>query len=60
VRDYRVLDADGTVLHEVTGNHQTRNVLQFTQPVVTNEVQIQVLKTHGAPAAIFEWSCYAE
>ncbi|HEY0307810.1 MAG TPA: FAD-dependent oxidoreductase [Acidobacteriaceae bacterium] len=60
VQAYRILDANGTVLHEESDNHQTRNVLKFAQPVVAKEVQIQILKTHGAPAAIFEVSCYAE
>ena len=59
VSDYRVLDAKGRVLHEVRDNHQTRNVLRLDAAVETSGLQIEIGKTHGAPAAIFNVSCYA-
>lgn len=60
VRHYRVLDGAGNVLHETAANHQTRNAIQFPAPVTTAALHIDVLATHGAPAAIFAVGCYAE
>lgn len=58
VQRYRILDAAGRVLHECFDNHQTRNVIRLSQPVQTGALHIEVLETHGAPAAIFEVRCY--
>lgn len=60
VRDYRILDAAGAVLHERSGNHQTRNTILLPTPVTTTELRIAVPATHGAPPAIFEVRCYEE
>jgi hypothetical protein len=60
IRRYRVRDAAGRVLAECSDNHQTRNVLTFDPPVVTDCVQFDLLETHGrAPAALFDVRCYA-
>ncbi len=58
VKRYRILDADGNVIHEVAWNHQTRNVVRLPRPISTKALHIEVLETHGAPAAIFEVRCY--
>lgn len=58
VKSYRVRDGDGRTLAERAENHQTRNVLTLSPPVETAELHIDVLETHGAPAAIFEVRCY--
>ena len=58
VRDYRILDGAGTEIFTKTGNHQTRNTVWLDTPVHTSELRIEVLATHGAPAAIFEVRCY--
>jgi hypothetical protein len=55
---YRITADHGRVLHECTGNHQTRNIIVLPEPVTTAAIHIEVLKTHGAPAAIFEVRCY--
>lgn len=54
VKRYRVLDDRGTVLHACDSNHQTRNVIQFAEPVATRELRIEIAETWGAPAALFE------
>jgi hypothetical protein len=59
VKRYRILDHRNAVLHECPANHQTRNSIRLPSPVTINELHIEVLETHGAPAAIFEVRCYA-
>ena len=58
VRDYRILDGAGNVLHETRGNHQTRNTIRLEPPISTRELSIEILQTHGVPAAIFEVRTY--
>jgi hypothetical protein len=58
VKRYRVKDRDGAVLHACEENHQTRNSIRLAQTVSTDELKIEVLETHGAPAALFEVRCY--
>jgi hypothetical protein len=58
VQRYRVRDGSGRVLAEVCDNHQTRNTIRFDEPVTTNVLAVEILKTGGAPAAIFEVRCY--
>jgi hypothetical protein len=58
VQQYRVRDGSGRVLAEVCDNHQTRNTIRFDEPVTTNVLAVEILKTGGAPAAIFEVRCY--
>lgn len=60
VKDYRILDSRGLVVAERRGNYQTRNSLRLTEPVTTTQLQVEILSTHGAPAAVFEVRCYAE
>ncbi|MGC4051174.1 MAG: FAD-dependent oxidoreductase [Paludibaculum sp.] len=59
VRHYRLLDAEGTLLHECRENHQTRNSVTFHEPVTTSVLQLEIVSTHGAPAAVFEVRCYS-
>ncbi|MCX6628573.1 MAG: FAD-dependent oxidoreductase [Candidatus Solibacter sp.] len=59
VRHYRIRDSAGTLLYECADNHQTRNSIRLPAPVSTTELRVEVLETHGAPAAIFEIRCYA-
>jgi hypothetical protein len=57
---YRITADHGQVLHECAGNHQTRNLIVLPESVTTSAIHIEVLKTHGAPAAIFEVRCYED
>ena len=58
VKDYRLLDSAGRVLHEARDNYQTRNVIRFDPHVLTSAVHVEISQTHGAPAAVFELRCY--
>jgi len=58
VKRYRIVNNRGTVLFECPDNHQTRNTIRLTPPAVTSELRLEVLETHGAPAAIFEARFY--
>lgn len=58
VKRYRVTDGGGRALFESGENHQTRNSVRLAEAVETQELSIEVLETHGAPAAIFEVRCY--
>ncbi len=59
VKHYRIKDGAGALLAEVRDNHQTVNTIEFEQPVETDHLQVEVLKSHGdAPAAVFAMHCY--
>lgn len=60
IRHYRLLDETGTVLYESLDNHQTRNSVRLQPPAQTSVLHLEVVATHGAPAALFELRCYAE
>jgi hypothetical protein len=60
VKRYRISDASGAVLFESAENHQTRNTVRLSAPVVTSALHLEILETHGAPAAVFAVSCYAD
>ncbi len=59
VKHYRIRDAGGALLFECQDNHQTRNTVLLASPVCTVELHIEIVATHGAPAALFEVRCYA-
>jgi hypothetical protein len=59
VKHYRVKDNSGDVIAEVEDNHQTVNHLTFEKPIETDQLQIEVVSSHGAiPASIFSVQCY--
>jgi len=60
IRHYRIRDAVGRILHEEEDNHQSLNRIRLDQPVTTDGLHIEVLGTHGAPAALFAFRCYAK
>jgi hypothetical protein len=57
VNRYRLLDDAGQVLFECRHNHQARNSIALPS-VATRSLRIEILETHGAPAAIFAVRCY--
>ncbi len=59
VKRYRILDGQRRVLYECTGNNQTRNTIHLDQAATTSVLHVEILETHGAPAALFEVRCYA-
>jgi hypothetical protein len=49
------------LLAEVTQNHQSRRTIRFSQPVVTDCLELRlVAPSADVPAALFEVRCYAE
>lgn len=60
VKRFRLRDAQGTVLHECAANHQTRRSIRLAEPARTDALHLEILETHGAPAAVFDLRCYAE
>jgi hypothetical protein len=60
VNRYRISDDSGAVLYERAENHQARNTVRLDAPVTVGALHIDVLETHGAPAALFAVRCYAD
>jgi hypothetical protein len=56
---YRILDDTNALIFDCNENHQTRNTIRLEDAVVTKQITLEVVKTHGAPAAISEIRCYA-
>ncbi|HEY4287824.1 MAG TPA: FAD-dependent oxidoreductase [Puia sp.] len=59
IRSYYIYDGRGNLVKEVSGNYQTRNIIELEEPLVTNELVIEC--RHPAlniPAAVFEIRCY--
>ncbi|MCU1238635.1 MAG: FAD-dependent oxidoreductase, partial [Candidatus Solibacter sp.] len=60
VKRYRIRNDTGQVIFESAENHQTRNHVVLAEPVRTAEIQIEILETRSAPAAVFEVRCYED
>ena len=58
VKSYVLRGGDGSVLAEVTDNHQTRNAITLSRPITTQRLTLECRATHGAPAAVFRVACY--
>lgn len=60
VREYRILDENGTLLVEETANHQTRRTVRFAEPVRTRKLVLEVAHPSAdVPAAVMEVRAYA-
>ena len=58
VKHFRVLDGEGTVLHEEQENHQAQSRIPLNN-IETSQLRIECISTHGnTPAAIFNVQCY--
>ena len=58
VKHVRVLDDAQRCVAEMSDNHQSKCKLNFQPPLSTSSLNIEVIETHGAPAAIFGVACY--
>ena len=56
---YRILDENNALIFECNENHQTRNTIRLEEPVITQQLTLEIVKTHGAPAAVFDVRCYS-
>ncbi len=59
IQDYEILNEKEEVIHSTVGNHQTRNEIIFSRPLITEKLTIK-LKHPSAhvPAALFALRCY--
>ncbi len=59
VRHYRIKDAAGNIIAEKKDNYQTQNHIQLQQPVITDELVIELEHpSEHVPAALFAVRCY--
>jgi hypothetical protein len=59
VQHYKLLDDQGNVVFEKKDNHQTRNSIDFDQPITTSQLTLQLQHPSATtPAALFEVRCY--
>jgi hypothetical protein len=59
VKQFRLRDAAGNILHECADNHHTRREVVLPQPATTDALKLEILAVHGpCPAAVFEVRCY--
>ena len=59
VRNFSLHGENGEVLYTAAGNYQTIRVIEFAEPVTTQELTIFVdHPSKDSPAAIFEILCY--
>lgn len=60
IRNYRIMDGDGRLIHERRDNFQSRNIVEFPEPVRVNKLIIHAdHPDNGIPAALFAVRCYA-
>jgi len=60
VRNYTIVDENGTVIFQKTGNYQTRNVIKLADTVKTRKLIINMEHPSAlVPAAVFAVRCYA-
>ncbi|MCU0794890.1 MAG: FAD-dependent oxidoreductase [Akkermansiaceae bacterium] len=53
VKDFDLLDQDGTVLHSVRDHHGAIHEWKPAVAITARRIILRVLSTHGAPAAVF-------
>lgn len=59
VQDYQLLDDRGNAIFGRTKNHQTRNSIEFENPITTTSLTIKLRHPSAtSPAALFEVRCY--
>ncbi|WP_309380219.1 FAD-dependent oxidoreductase [Cerasicoccus frondis] len=59
VRSFRLLDQAGNLLAENEENYQGRVVITLEEPVSTSGLTLELLATHGAPAALFSIQAFS-
>lgn len=62
VRDYQIVvpnQSGWQIIEEVSGNYQRRRTHDFSEPIITKQLRINVLATNGEKSAsIYEIRCY--
>ncbi len=61
VKDYKIEDGQGRLLHQTKGNYLGRNEILLAEPAVTDKIVITLEHpTDNCPAAVFEVCCYSD
>ena len=61
VRDYKIEDGQGRLLHKAEGNYLGRNEILLAEPSVTDKIVITLEHpADNCPAALFEVCCYSD
>ncbi len=60
VKDFDLLDESGNILYSVRNHHGALFQWSPEIPLVLKRLTLRVLCTHGAPAAVFRFSCFAQ
>lgn len=59
VRRFSILGYKGEALYQCSDNHQTRRIIHFEEPVLTDRLTIEVEHPNPtAPASVFDVRCY--
>lgn len=59
VRSYEVFDDEGKSIYKCPHNHQTRNIIQFSQPITTRALCIRFHQySKHVPISLFDVRCY--
>ncbi len=58
IKKFRVLDDQQNVLFEADNHHQSRADIRLAEPVKTASLKMEILETHGTPAALFKIRAY--
>lgn len=60
VRNYKLVDELGNVLYKKEGNYQTRNIINFEEPLQVKSLSLRLeAPAENIPASLFEIRCYA-
>ncbi len=61
VKDYKIEDGQGRLLHKAEGNYLGRNEILLAEPSVTDKIVISLEHpADNCPAALFEVCCYSD
>ena len=58
VKDLDLCDASGSTLAEIRGNHSAHLSIELPEAITTTSLTLQILATHGNPAALFRMRVY--
>jgi len=58
VKDFDLVDASGSTLAAVRDHHSGRFSLDLPEAITTTSLTLQILATHGNPAALFRVRVY--
>ena len=59
IQNYTLEDESGNVVYKKEGNYQTRNIIQFDQPLKTKKLKFRMESPgENIPASVFEIRCY--